>query len=227
MRPLTCSGFTSGGTDGKNHSQAMKSSGLNQGVTWMAGILWAWTGQRRAPGVSFCVLLVALTNGLQAQTCLSLSPARVRPGATAVLDLSMQSLSGDHPAAVQWTFQYPPASVSNITVDDGPVLAAARKTVFCAGNAGVYRCVIAGVNPNEISDGVVARVTATLTANARTAAVLVHNPRATSASGYFIPAYAQDGTITVLYGFSRREPDSSTLAGGRGPCSGQTQEKDK
>jgi len=173
-----------------------------------------------------CILSLFITTNLHAQTCLTLSSAKVAPGKTASLDLSLISLSGMRPAAVQWTLQY--SSVSGITVDDGPVLASAEKTVICAGDAPAYRCLIVGANPNVIANGVVARVTVALTPGTRTATILVSNSLGASSGGEVIPFYSQSGTITVVNGFSQRETNPSPNQSiGRGSFSPQPQEKDR
>jgi hypothetical protein len=183
-----------------------------------------------APEVFFLILMASSTSDrLNAQTCLTLSPGRVKPGNTALLDLSLNTVSGEHPVAIQWTFQYPPASIGSVTVDDGPALKSTGKTVFCAGNAAAYRCLIAGANPNEIPDGVVARVTAKFTSSTRTATISIDHPLAASADGYPLPVRSKSGTITVVNGFAQRQPDPpSGPAAGKGPCSAEMhQEKDK
>ena len=57
----------------------------------------------------FAIVLWASVLG--AQTCLVLSPAPIHPDGTASLDLALYTVAGARPAAVQWTFQYPSASI--------------------------------------------------------------------------------------------------------------------
>ncbi len=181
-----------------------------------------------APEVLFCLLMASyMTKGLHAQTCLRLSRAKVNPGDGVSFELSLDWLSGEHPVAVQWTFQYPAESIRSLTVDDGPALAAARKTVLCSGSASAYRCLLVGTNSNVVPSGVVARVTAA-TAGTRTAQILVNDPLGASADGTPVPVYTESGAITVVSGFSRRE--SSPPRGQpavTGPCSPHVREKDK
>lgn len=180
----------------------------------------------RAFAVAY-LLLMALCSarGLYAQVCLTLSSARVKPGNTATLDLSLATISGEPPAAVQWTFQYPAASIGSLTVEDGPALRSSRKTILCAGSAAANHCMIAGANPNGIPNGVVAQVTVNLTSTARTASIHLNDPMAASADGFVIPVHVANGVITVFNGFSQRQPNPSEPD--RGPCSAQTQQKDK
>ena len=182
-----------------------------------------------APEAFFCILAISLvTNRLNAQTCLTLSSAKIKPGNTALLELSLNSLSGARPATVQWKFQSLPKSIINITVDDGPVLASAQKTVICAGDAAAYRCLIVGANRNVIPSGVVARVTAALTPGTGTATILVANPLGAAAGGYPIPVRSESGAITVVNGFPAREPGPPLgHSAGRGACAAQLQEKDR
>ncbi|MGO9270769.1 MAG: hypothetical protein ACLQOO_11045 [Terriglobia bacterium] len=135
-----------------------------------------------------CWLPILLwTSGLDAQTCLVLSPATIAPDHTAWLDLALYASPGMAPAAVQWTFQYPASSISSLTVDDGPMLTSAGKTAICAGNAAAYNCLAVGRNTKTIANGVIAKVTAVLAPGATTATVQITNPRAASAGGYQIP----------------------------------------
>ena len=127
--------------------------------------------------------IILCTTGLTAQTCLVLSPTAVTADRTALLDLSLYSLHGPAPAAVQWTFQYPSSSISNLTVDDGPSLTSVGKTVVCAGNAEAYNCLAVGLNSKTIADGVIAKVTAVLAPGVTAATIQITNPHASSAAG--------------------------------------------
>ena len=127
-------------------------------------------------------ILLCMTR-LTAQTCLVLSPTTVTANRTTLLDLSLYSTNGPAPAAVQWTFQYPTSSITNLTVDDGPSLTSAGKTVVCAGNAEAYNCLAVGLNTKTIANGVIAKVTAVLAPGATAAALQITNPHASSAAG--------------------------------------------
>jgi len=126
-------------------------------------------------------------SGLNAQTCLVLSPVVIAADGTASMDLSLYSSSGEPPAAVQWTFRYPASSISRLTVDDGPVLTSAGKTAICAGDAAAYNCLAVGGNAKAIANGVIAKVIAVLAPGVNTAAIQISNTLASSAAGYSIP----------------------------------------
>jgi hypothetical protein len=126
-------------------------------------------------------------SGLTAQTCLVLSPTSISKGGAAMLNLSLYSSPGTAPAAVQWTFQYASSNIRSLTVDDGPMLAPAGKTVMCAGEAAGYNCLAVGLNANTIASGVIAKVAAVLAPGAGAAVISIANSFAASAAGNLIP----------------------------------------
>jgi hypothetical protein len=133
------------------------------------------------------VPIVLWVAGLNAQTCLVLSPAAIHDDGTASLNLSLYTVRGRLPAALQWTFELPPSSISSLTIDDGPVLTAAGKTAICAENSGTYDCLAVGANRNSIENGIIARLTAVLLPGATSATLLIRNAIGVSVGGYLIP----------------------------------------
>jgi hypothetical protein len=142
-------------------------------------------------------VLVFLIHGLNAQPCLSLSTAAVAPGGTASLDLSLISPADTPPAVLQWTFQYPASTLLSLTVDDGPAVTAAGKTIMCAGSTTTYTCLAVGANAKTIANGVIAKVTAVLAPEVANAVLRILNPMGASAAGYFIPISASSGSIAT------------------------------
>src|SRR5450755_2201811 len=120
----------------------------------------------RTSGLGFCFILVGLwlsNTSLSGQTgSLALSPGTVVAGGTAHLILSFAG-SGQT-AGLQWAVTYPASAVTAITVTAGPALAAAGKTMYCNGVAGVYMCLATGSNTAVIGNGAVATVNITLAA---------------------------------------------------------------
>ena len=98
---------------------------------------------------------------LQAQSNLTLSSASVPAGGTAQLNLSLSSVSGQ-PANIQWTFNYPAASVANLVVSPVADFNSTGKTISCAGGTGFYKCVTWGLTPSTVPNGVIATVSVTL-----------------------------------------------------------------
>jgi hypothetical protein len=143
--------------------------------------------------VRHLAFLLFFLHGLNAQPCLSLSTVSVSPGSRASLDLSLNS--PEMPASLQWVFQFPD-SINSFTVEDGPATTAARKTILCAGDAAAYTCLVTGGNGNTISNGVVARVSVSLSPNAVNAIISIRNTMGVTAGGHFMPIFAADGTIT-------------------------------
>ena len=124
---------------------------------------------------------------LNAEACLMVSRPTITPEGTALLDLWLYSSPKEAPAALQWTFQYPPSSITSLTVDDGPSLTSAGKTTICAGSAAAYNCLVMGANANTIANGVIAKLTAILPPGASGPTVQINNLIGVSAEGYFLP----------------------------------------
>ena len=106
-----------------------------------------------------CLALAATPGWIAAQPSLSLSNAVAGPAQTVPLSLSLEAAPGPQPASVQWTLTYPTATVVAIAV----TATSANKDVTCAAGAGTYSCILSGVNNTTISDGVIARVSVSLT----------------------------------------------------------------
>ncbi len=134
---------------------------------------------------------------LNAQACLSLSTAAAPSGGVASLELSFDSPAHQRPAALQWTFRYPSSAVRSLTVDDGPVVTAAGKTVMCAPTPAGYTCLAVGANRGAIANGVVARIAVVLSPDAANAAIELVNPVAASPEGYLVPLTVRNGMITT------------------------------
>jgi hypothetical protein len=148
--------------------------------------------------ISCCCVAVLpfVLRGLSAQTAsLTLSSATAEVGGAATLDLSLHS-SVAQPVALQWTFHYPSSDISNIAVDDGPMITSAGKTVLCAGDTSAYKCLVVGANAKAIANGVVAKVTATLTPGVKKTTIALSETLGTSANGDEIPISAVAGTIS-------------------------------
>src|ERR1700686_855404 len=98
--------------------------------------------------------------------------------------LTLTSVAGNEPAALQWTFSYP-SGVTGFTVSAGPALLAAGKSVTCAGNPSDYTCLAFGMNLNIIGKGVVGTVPPAGTASG--VSVAIPNAIAVSPAGSSIP----------------------------------------
>jgi len=140
-------------------------------------------------------LLLAATLPAQPPS-LALSRVTVAPGGTAVLELSFTALVESPVAALEWTFQFPAAAITAITVEDGPAVSAARKTVICLGDAAAYKCLVLGANADAIADGVVAKVMLTLAPGASEVPVLVANTLGTSPEGQPVAVRGENGNIS-------------------------------
>jgi hypothetical protein len=136
-----------------------------------------------------------LIGGLYAQTTLVLSSATTTTEG-ASLELSLDSSSGVAPAAIQWTFQYPPSGIRSVEVVDGPVLEPVGKTVVCTGNAGAFTCMAVGFNAEPVPDGVVARVNIALDPIDSATTIDIVDALGVSAAGDPIEIVATGGTVT-------------------------------
>src|SRR5215468_6981242 len=95
-----------------------------------------------------------------AQSTLTLSSGTAAAGSAVPLTLTL-STSGVPPAALQWTFGYPTANVSAISVVAGPALNSAGKSLTCNAITNGYTCVASGINSNTIGSGTVATASVT------------------------------------------------------------------
>ena len=147
-----------------------------------------------------CLLLVLAgsTSAFGQSDALTLSSGSTAAGSTVSLNLSLNSPAGNEPAGLQWAFSYPTASLAQISVSAGSAASAAGKSLVCAGSAGVYTCILSGINSNVIQNGVVATANLTLASTASgTVSIGVSNPQAASLTGYPIGSSSTGGTITV------------------------------
>ena len=128
----------------------------------------------------FTALAAAAQGGV-----LSLSQVTATSAGTVVLNVSLQSSSGQQPAGVQFTLSYSPVDFTAIQVTAGQSATAAGKSIDCAGSASASKCVVVGVNKSTIPDGVVAVVLLTVssTTSDTTSVIQLQNPLAVSAGG--------------------------------------------
>jgi hypothetical protein len=114
-----------------------------------------------------------------------------------MLVLSLHTLPEAPPAALQWSLEYP--SDANLSIDDGPAVVAAQKTVLCVRNARGCTCLATGFNTNPISDGIVA-IVALIPSPGGSAATTVQltNLQGASPAGDPIPLDASNLATTVI-----------------------------
>src|ERR1700683_5222029 len=106
------------------------------------------------------LLFFLLGGAAYSQTSLSLSSGSAVQGGSAALNLFLTASTV--PAALEWTLSYS-HDVASISIAAGPALTTESKTIQCSSIvAGSTECVASGINPNNITNGVVAIVTVTL-----------------------------------------------------------------
>ena len=130
------------------------------------------------------------------------SATSAKPGDSIDLNLSIDpSGSSKQPASIQWDINYNSGQISSITwKGDGQAIKDAGKSASCSAlSAGVFRCVVFGLNTNTITKGTLGTVTVKLS-NAATGPVIDLKFSGLSASdpdGSALPMSASDGTITL------------------------------
>jgi hypothetical protein len=131
---------------------------------------------------------------------LQLQAGTVAAGGTAALNLTFAPSSPVNlPAGLQWSFLYSTTAITSISAIAGPALAAANKTLTCAGTAGTYTCLAAGVNSNTIGAGVVATLSVTMASSATstTIGVVMADALGATLPGQLYPVLAMGAVITV------------------------------
>ena len=95
---------------------------------------------------------------------LALASGSTAKGGSIPLNLSFSAAS-QSTAGLQWTLTYPTAGVTSLTAATGTARTAAGKNLSCNRGVGTLICLATGANATAIGSGVVAVVTATLSAS--------------------------------------------------------------
>ena len=140
---------------------------------------------------------LGLTGSLFGQSTLTLSSGSASPGGTVTLNLSLASVTGSEPAAVEWTVGYPISAISSVNAVVGSSASGAGKSLTCSASSGSYTCEVSGMNLNPIVNGVIAAITFTLTPSASTTPVTVTNGFSVLGSGTGLTVAQTGGTISV------------------------------
>jgi hypothetical protein len=150
----------------------------------------------RRAAVWYCLPLLALVvRGVNAQAQLSISTPTAGAGNTVSFEISLNSTPRSAPASLQWTLQGTLPAIASLTVEDGPATTSAGKTVICAEKANGYTCLIAGANSKTIGNGVVAKVTASVSPDLTPPVIRIVDPFGSSAAGRFIPIFIEGGRV--------------------------------
>lgn len=148
-----------------------------------------------------CLVLILAVDALHAQAGLMLTSVGIPAGASATLDLSLTASRSFGPVAFQWTLQM--EGVAAVTVSPGSALTDAGKTAVCSGDAATYKCLAVGWTLDPIADGILARITVAIPADAHAASIRIVDALGVNAGTFPIPLVTTDAKITVL-GPSRR-----------------------
>ncbi|HZR63506.1 MAG TPA: LamG-like jellyroll fold domain-containing protein [Terriglobales bacterium] len=143
---------------------------------------------------------------------LQLSSTSAAAGTTVPLALSLNTSSGTAPVALQWDF-IGGTGVQAVTTTLGAAASSAGKSLTCMGT----RCILAGMNTNTISNGIVASLNVTLAPTASgNVALQLSNLVATAGNATAISASGSPGTISVTSAVSVTvSPTSMSLSAGK------------
>jgi hypothetical protein len=178
------------------------------------------TGRYSLAGTIFgFIAALALCSSCSAQgVTISLSSGSGSPGSTVVLNLSANSAAGNQPASVGWTMSYSPADFSSVSVSAGAAATAASKAISCNNTAGSRKCVAWGLNSNAISNGVVAKVSLTLSGSTKntSSAVSLSNGLSALPSSTSVATSATGAVVTIV------QPQGLTISGSISPSTSGT-----
>ncbi len=132
---------------------------------------------------------------------LSLSAGSGIPGATVALSLALNG-SGISPSGLQWTMNYSTADFTSVAVAAGAAATAASKQLSCTNSTGSSTCVLWGLNPTTVSNGVVATLSLTISAATVHASSSLQFAAVTAAgpNGAAITTSATGNTIDIVSG---------------------------
>ncbi|MBW4028833.1 MAG: hypothetical protein HIU93_15810 [Acidobacteria bacterium] len=120
-------------------------------------------------------------------------------GGTTQINLSLTSVSGAAPSALQFKLGYAATSVANVSLAPGAAAGSAGKTLDCVTeSAGLISCLLYGINSNVLSNGVVATVGVQLALSpGSTVPLQLSEIAATDDSGEAISSTGSSGSIAV------------------------------
>ena len=126
----------------------------------------------------------------------ALSSATGPASGTAVMSLTL-STSSAAPTALQWTMQFPAASVLGLNVTPGAAAAGAGKSISCVPASGSYTCVLYGPNATTIPAGTVAVISLALTSSTSSFSVGLTKTQGADSSGGTVAVNGTGATVTV------------------------------
>jgi hypothetical protein len=143
------------------------------------------------------IVLTSCSHGLAQSVALSLSSGSGSPGASVVLNISLNA-TGNLPNSTEWTLNYSPTDFTSASFAAGS--GAVNKSLSCSNGSGTATCLVWGLNSTTIPNNVLASVTLALadsTADTSSSVQLTNGFSADSA-GAGISTSASGGTVTIL-----------------------------
>jgi hypothetical protein len=135
---------------------------------------------------------------LAQSAALKLSSGTASPGTSVTLALTLDA-TGASPASAQWALEYAAADFSAVTVTAGPAVTKSGKQIACNQTTGATTCMLWGMDAKPIENGVIARVTVTLSPSsfANSSGVQVVNCLAADAAGDAVLVSGQGGGVSL------------------------------
>jgi hypothetical protein len=135
--------------------------------------------------------LLFWVTGIHAQTCLVLSRPVLDSSGTATFALSLHSVSGGRPAALQWAFQYSSSSIAALTVERRSRPGSGWQNHILRRQCQLFQLLGGWSQCEHDRRRNHRKVTATLVPAADSANLVIKSSLGASREGYFIPVVAK------------------------------------
>lgn len=112
----------------------------------------------------FCAAILACVSCRQKSSSLRLSATTSSPGYMA-LNIDLQDSQKKRPVALQWSFYYSPAAITQVSVVKEMQLRSSTKRLACSSTTSRTTCIVWGGDAAAISDGTLARAQFALSRN--------------------------------------------------------------
>ncbi len=148
-------------------------------------------------GIAALPLILGSGMGL-AQSKISVVPGVAVAGGPGSLSVSLASISGTAPAALEWTLNYSTTVLGSLKLTAGAATTAAGKSLSCAITSGAVRCLAWGLNEKTISTGVLATLSFGVSPHAPTSTPIgLTGVVATSAAAAALSSTGTGATLTI------------------------------
>jgi hypothetical protein len=145
------------------------------------------------------IMSLTLIPGLSPGVSLTLGSGIADPGETVSLPLLLAKPGANRISSLQWTVIVPAAQLFSLRIEAGPEAVRQGKTLHCVARpAGRYNCLLAGLNSNDLSGGVIANVLLSISQPAASSfPVVLTDVVAASPDATNVPVAAAGGTLNL------------------------------